>query len=332
MLGFLFLFHETLHFCLDAGHFLLVVDFQIVVDEGDVFAWRQGPAIGFDFLYAYAAVELRHLVAAAVGAFGLPGVVDVRGFLDLGGGEDHFLFVFPFYRVLCPGAEIHEEDFMGPVSQMSPMVGAALFILVQDPQGDADVGGDEEFPGQHDDGFHFVILDELLADGHGVGVVQGAIGQEESRHAGLLFQVGEHVEDPGIVGVALRRGLVARPPGVVGQVAGVPAFQVEWGIRHDVVEVEAFVEVVCEGGVVRVPQVVADAPEGQIHLRQAVGGGFFFLAVYVDAVDVALLGFHQRGALDEHAAAAAAGVVEGAVVGFDHGGDELHRVMGCIEV
>lgn len=53
---------------------------------------------------------------------------------------------------------------------------------------------------------------------------------------------------------------------------------------------------------------MADATQGKVHFCKAVGGGFLFLTVDVDAVDTALLRLDKGGTLDEHTAGAAAGV------------------------
>lgn len=53
---------------------------------------------------------------------------------------------------------------------------------------------------------------------------------------------------------------------------------------------------------------MADTTQGKVHFCKAVGGGFLFLTVDVDAVDTALLGLDKGGTLDEHTAGAAAGV------------------------
>ena len=71
------------------------------------------------------------------------------------------------------------------------MVAAALFILVQNPEGNADVRGDEQFSRQNDNGLHLVIPDQLFADFQCVAVVQCPVGKQETCYACLLFQVRE---------------------------------------------------------------------------------------------------------------------------------------------
>ena len=66
-------------------------------------------------------------------------------------------------------------------------------------------------------------------------------------------------------------------------------------------------------GIVGLAKIVADTTQGKVHFCKAVGGGFLFLTVDVDAVDIALLGLDKGGTLDEHTAGAAAGVYKDAV-------------------
>ena len=64
--------------------------------------------------------------------------------------------------------------------------------------------------------------------------------------------------------------------------------------------------IVGEGGIVGLAQIVADAAQGQIHLRQPIGGGILFLTIDVDPADIAHLLRNEFSALDEHAAGTAA--------------------------
>ena len=209
------------------------------------------------------------------------------------------------------------------------MVVAALLVHVEDPHRDADVGGDEKLPRQYDDRFDPVLFDEPLPDyGSGpVAVTQRAVGEQKSRHSAARPQVGKHVQYPCVVGVALRRDGEIRPPRIILQMDVVPVLEVEWRIRHDVVEVQSLVDVVLEGVLRFAPQVVAESAQRQIHLRQPPGGGFFFLTVDVHPADISLPRLDKFGTLDEHAARTAAGVVKRPVKRFDHGGDELDNVM-----
>ena len=174
---------------LDTGHFLFIVDFQVVVDKFDVLARGQRPVVLLDLCDAHTAVEFRHLIAAAVRALALPGVVDVGGSCNLGAVQQDFLFILALYRVFRPGTQVHKEDFVFVMAEISAVVAAAFFILVQDPKGHTDVRGDEQFSRQDDDGFYLVILDQLFADLQCVAVIQCAVGKQETCHTGLLFEV-----------------------------------------------------------------------------------------------------------------------------------------------
>jgi len=55
---------------------------------------------------------------------------------------------------------------------------------------------------------------------------------------------------------------------------------------------------------------MADAAQGQVHLRQTVGCSFLFLTVDIDSPDIAALFPDKIGTLDKHTARAAAGVYQ----------------------
>ena len=110
-----------------------------MVNELNVLAGDQAPAVLLDLLHADTAVELRHFVLCPVNAFTLPSVVNLRRPLDLLCDQADFLFVLVFDRVLRPGAKIHEKDFMLAIAQGPAMVVPALLVLVQNPEGDADI-------------------------------------------------------------------------------------------------------------------------------------------------------------------------------------------------
>lgn len=61
-----------------------------------------------------------------------------------------------------------------------------------------------------------------------------------------------------------------------------------------------------------------DRVNGQVHVGQAPGGGVGFLAVDGDVAGVAAVGCDELLGLGEHAARTAAGVVDAALVGFEH--------------
>lgn len=97
------------------------------------------------------------------------------------------------------------------------------------------------------------------------------------------------------------------------------------------VEVQTLMQIPDKGGFTLTAKMVTDATQGQIHLCQTICGGILLLAVHIDAADISLLGPNQIGTLDEHAAGAAAGVVQRSVKGLDHGGNQLDSIMGRVE-
>ena len=90
---------------------------------------------------------------------------------------------------------------------------------------------------------------------------------------------------------------------------------------------------ILEEGIRRhITEVGGNAADGQVHLGQLVGGGGLFLAVDGDVFLVALVAFHKLHGLHEHAAGAAAGVVDLAVVGLDHFRQQVNHALGGIEL
>ena len=151
-----------------------------MVDELNIFAGDEAPAVPLDLRHPDAAVQLRHGVLCAVRPFVLPGMINPRRSLDLLIVQHHFFLALVLNRVLRPGAQVHEQNLVLPVPQLPAVIIAAPFILIQNPEGDADVRRDKQLAGQDDDGFNLVILDQLLTDRQGVAVAQRAVGQQES--------------------------------------------------------------------------------------------------------------------------------------------------------
>ena len=84
--------------------------------------------------------------------------------------QGHFLFTLILHWVLRPGAQVHKEDLALTVTQISAVITATFFVLVQNPKGNADIGGNEQFTRQDDNGFHLIILNEFFTDFHGITV------------------------------------------------------------------------------------------------------------------------------------------------------------------
>ena len=91
-------------------------------------------------------------------------------------------------------------------------------------------------------------------------------------------------------------------------------------------------QVMGKGRVCFTAKMMADAAQGKVHLCKAIGGGLFFLTVYIDAADIALFRLDKVSTLNKHTTGAAAGVVQGAVKGLDHGSDQLNGIVRCIEL
>ena len=71
-----------------------------------------------------------------------------------------------------------------------------------------------------------------------------------------------------------------------------------------------------------------DAADGEVHLGQAPRGGVGLLAVDGDVAELAAVGFDELLALHEHAARAAAGVVDAALVRLEHLDQHAHDARG----
>ena len=135
--------------------------------------------------------------------------------------------------------------------------------------------------------------------------------------------------DPGVVGVALGRNPVL-PAGIL--VVADPVGVVERRIGQDVIALEIGVQVAAEAVGVFRPEVALDAANRQIHHRQPPGRGVGLLAVDGDVADPAAVDLDELLALDEHAAGAAAGVVDAALVGGEHLDQHADDAAGRVEL
>ena len=202
------------------------------------------------------------------------------------------------------------------------------------------------------------MADLAFALGVGGSRVCGTVGEDEAGDAVLIRaaaltlratltgslcrsapirEFAHHVENPGVVGPALRgtggRGVVAVPASVVDEFVGAaPVLQVEGGIGHDVVGLEVGVLILEEGVGGDFAEVGGEPAHGEVHLGQLVGGGGELLPVDGDVLLVAVVAFDKFDGLDEHAAGAAAGVVDLAFVGLDHFGDEIDDALRGVEL
>ena len=136
---------------------------------------------------------------------------------------------------------------------------------------------------------------------------------------------------PGEVGVARRRRAVL-PAHVVAQAVAAPVAHVERRVGEDEVGLEVLVQVVVEGvGVVR-PEVALDPADGEVHLGQAPGRRVALLPVDGDVALAAAVLLHELLALHEHAARAAAGVVDAALERLDHLDQQLDHAARRVEL
>jgi hypothetical protein len=108
-----------------------------------------------------------------------------------------------------------------------------------------------------------------------------------------------------------------------------PVADVEGRVGQDEVGAQVGVLVAGEGVGGLAAQVEVDAADGQVHRRQAPGGGVGFLPVDGHVAQLAAVGLDELFGLHEHAAGAAAGVVHLAVVGASTATRVLTMLAGC---
>lgn len=206
----------------------------VAVDEFDVFARHERPALGFDFVERGGVAVFGNVFVRLFVPFALP-VVEIFG--DLSNLLRGKLNIF-FLKRFAPLAQIDEKDFIlaGTVFDGFAILhdGARLAVARQNPKRDADVRGIEHVARKNDDGFDEVVFEQATADGE-LGPVAGkcAVGEEEARSA-VSGELGDDVEDPTVVGVACGRDVVAAPARIVAEfVVGAPGFLVKRRICHD---------------------------------------------------------------------------------------------------
>ena len=156
----------------------------------------------------------------------------------------------------------------------------------------------------------------------------GAIGEDEAGHAGGR-EVVDEVLHPGEVGVAARRHAVL-PARVV--VFAAPVGVVEGRVGEDEVGLQIGMEVAVEGVGVLFAEIGVDAADGEVHHGQAPGGGVALLAVDADVAEPAAVGFDELLRLHEHAARAAAGIVDAAFVGREHLDQQADDALRGVEL
>ena len=126
-------------------------------------------------------------------------------------------------------AGIDKQGFALAVAVVAVAVagnGFGFLVLGEEPEAHGNLGGVEQLARQGDHAIHQVILDELLADlafTFCVGA-HGAVSQYKAGHAALA-ELADHVQNPGVVGVAGGRHFVTGPAWVVGEfIRAAPCF------------------------------------------------------------------------------------------------------------
>ena len=110
----------------------------------------------------------------------------------------------------------------------------------------------------------------------------------------------KNMQNPSIVGVTLGRSSIIRPTRVIFQIAVIPSFKVKRRIRHDVIKIQSFVQVVGKSRVTFFAKVMADTTQSKIHFCQAVGSRFFLLSVNIDTTDIPVFFSYKVGTLNKH--------------------------------
>ena len=207
-----------------------------------------------------------------------------------------------------------------------------VFLLGNNPQAYRDARAVEELVGHGDNALDQVCFDESCPDLALVVRLAGerAVGEHHAHAAGAV-EVVHHVLDPGEVRVALGRDAVL-PARVLLELVAAPVREVEGRVSEDEVELLRAVQVIEERIGVLLAQVRVDAPDGEVHGRHLPRGGVALLAVDRQVIDVALVALHEFGRLNEHAARAAAGIVDAPMVGLDDLDERPDNAGGRVEL
>ena len=231
LVGFLHLGVEGLA---ELGHFGLEGDAVVFDGSGPgVATGGEYVVVLLNFLEA-GRLAVAGNIFVGVAGFGAPVVV------GLGDASDVFFAQF-LLGTADHGADftgVDKEGLVGTVAVAA--LGVALFVLGEEPEAYRDLGRKEELAGKGDHAVDEVVLHQFLADGsfaRGVGG-HGPVSKDEPGSA-VLGELGQHVKDPGVVGVAGGRGIIAAPAGIGGElVVGPPVLEVEGRVGHDEVGLE----------------------------------------------------------------------------------------------
>src|SRR5690606_4670569 len=105
---------------------------------------------------------------------------------------------------------------------------------------------------------------------------------------------------------------------VFTQAVTAPVGDIKRRVGENVIEAQVAQLVLVEAALVVPANIGVDAAHGEVHLGQTPGGVVALLAVDGDIADTPAMLQHEFLALHEHAAAAAAGVVDAALIGLEH--------------
>ena len=80
------------------------------------------------------------------------------------------------------------------------------------------------------------------------------------------------------------------------------------------------------------PKITGDTTNGEVHLRQLVGGVSIFLPIDRDIELIPLVGFDELEALHKHTARATARVIDASTIRFDKLRHQPYNGLRCIEL
>lgn len=207
-----------------------------------------------------------------------------------------------------------------------------LFAVAYEPKRDGDGDAVEELGGHGNYAFDEVRFDDAFADfafAAGLGAECAVRKDEPDFSAGR--EVINHVFDPCEVRIACGRETVL-PARVFLQLFLAPVLEVEGRVRHDEVEAFVGVQVVEKRICVVFAEVRIDAADGHVHFCHFPGVGVGLLSVNAYIVAVAAVILYELDALHEHAAGAAARVIDAfAFARLEDAHDGFHDACGGVE-
>ena len=184
LVALLFLLEQVAQVGLELAHAGVEVDLLIAVAELDVLAGHEAPTFLLNLGEGGAVAIFGLVVVGLLVSHTLP-VVEVLG--DLGNLLLRELDVL-LLEGLAPLSQVDEQDLVLTVAVTHHLAvllhRACPLVVVEDPQGHADVGRVEHVARQDDDGLDQVVEQKLAADGQlGAVTTQGTIGKQETSSA-----------------------------------------------------------------------------------------------------------------------------------------------------